>query len=296
MEGPDPPYVEGRRSGEWSAWTRSRAHATIAAMIERLFLQIAQVGALFTLALGGYAVAAAGAPLKIRDLKLFPDTEKGHFGTPHKGYELPADQKRQLFILVFDKTAAGQQAAVRVIATKTTVGLEKEVKRFPPVVIDQEGRLPIELSSPRPWPAGFYRLEVSDGKSLIGQVGYQVKAAVAKKTPIKVQGVKIFHDKAGGGVEEVQAPKATDRHQYFAVETRGAQTDGAKVTWVITAVDTSKGKNQKVSGVDIDKWPLDDTTITLDIELPGSWPTGKYKLELFVDGASIGAHSYEIKP
>jgi hypothetical protein len=130
---------------------------------------------------------------------------------------------------------------------------------------------------------------VSDGKSLIGQVGYQVKAAVAKKTPIKVQGVKIFHDKPGGGVEEVQAPKATDRHQYFAVETRGAQTDGAKVTWVITAVDTSKGKNQKVSGVDIDKWPLDDTTITLDIELPGSWPTGKYKLELFVDGASIGA-------
>lgn len=79
-------------------------------MIERLFLQIAQVGALFTLALGGYAVAAAGGPLKIRDLKLFPDTEKGHFGTPHKGYELPADQKRQLFILVFDKTAAGQQA------------------------------------------------------------------------------------------------------------------------------------------------------------------------------------------
>ena len=39
-----------------------------------------------------------------------------------------------------------------------------------------------------------------------------------------------------------------------------------------------------------------DGTITLDIELPGSWPTGKYKLELFVDGASIGAHSYEIKP
>ena len=83
--------------------------------MQRLFFLVAQVGSLITLAVGGFA-AAAGTPLKIRDLKLFPDTEKGHFGTPVKGYELPADQKRQLFILYFDKSAAGQQAAVRVVA------------------------------------------------------------------------------------------------------------------------------------------------------------------------------------
>ena len=267
------------------------------AMMHRLFVLVAQVGSLITLAAGGFAAAAAaGAPLKIRDLKLFPDTDKGHFGTPVNGHELPADQKRQLFILYFDKSAAGQQAAVRVVALKTTVGLEKEVKRFPPVTIDKEGRLPLELTSPRPWPVGYYRIDVSDGKSMIGQVGYQVKALAPKKTPIKIQGVRIFRDGAGGKVEQVTSPKPTDLHQYFAVDTKGAQTDGAKVTWVCTAVDTSAGKNQKVGGVDIEAWPLDDTTITLDLELPGNWPTGKYKLELWVDGQSIGSHSYEIKP
>lgn len=111
-------------------------------MMHRLFVLVAQVGSLITLAVGGFAAAAAaGTPLKIRDLKLFPDTDKGHFGTPVNGHELPADQKRQLFILYFDKSAAGQQAAVRVVALKTTVGLEKEVKRFPPVTIDKEGQI-----------------------------------------------------------------------------------------------------------------------------------------------------------
>lgn len=261
-------------------------------MMKSLVLWIAQL-ALSMVVLGGYAVATE-EPLKVRDFKLFPDTDKGHYGTPLKGYELQSEQKRQLFILYFDKTAVGQQVAVRIVAAKTTAGLEKEVKRFPPAAIDQEGRLPIELSLPRPWPAGFYRLEVSHGKSIAGLV-YRVRPAATKKTPVKLQGVKIFRDMPNGSLEEVQTPKTTDRHLYFALETRGAQTDGAKVTWVCTAVDTSSGKNKKVAGVDIDEWPLDDTTITLDIELPGDWPKGKYKLELFVDGQPIGAHSYEVK-
>jgi hypothetical protein len=68
------------------------------------------------------------------------------------------------------------------------------------------------------------------------------------------------------------------------------------VTWVCTAVDTSAGKNQKVSGIDIEAWPLDDTTLTFDVELPRDWPTGKYRLEVWVDGESLGKYDYEIKP
>lgn len=242
------------------------------------------------------AAPASPAPIKLTGLKLFPDTPKGHFAEPLPGYDFQANQKRQLYILLFDKTGAGQKVGVNVIATKTTLGIDKPVKRFEATAIDAEGRLPVEIKSPQPWPVGSYRIEVVQGNTQVGQAGYRVRAAASRKTPVKAVAFQIFHEKSGGAVEEAQAPRAADRHLYFAAQTKGARTDGAKVTWVCTAVDTTAGKNQKVGGVDIDAWPLDDTTLTFDLELPRDWPTGKYRLEIWIDGESIGTHSYEIKP
>lgn len=256
------------------------------------------VGLFITLALGVRTQAAAASPaaIKLTGLKLFPDTPKGHFGEPLPAQDFLASQKRQLFILYFDKTGAGQKVGVNVIATKTTLGLEKPVKSFGVAAIDAEGRLPMEIKYPQSWPVGSYRIEVTQGNTQVGQASYRVRAAESKKTPVKAESFKVFRDKAGGAVEEVQAPKASDRHLYFAAQTRGARTDGAKVTWTCTAVDTSAGKNKKVGSFDIEAWPLDDTVLTFDIELPRDWPTGKYRLEVWVDGESIGTGGFEIKP
>jgi uncharacterized protein YfaS (alpha-2-macroglobulin family) len=42
-------------------------------------------------------------------------------------------------------------------------------------------------------------------------------------------------------------------------------------------------------------WPLDDTTLVYDIELPRDWPLGKYRVSLKVDDDAVKDMDFEIK-
>jgi hypothetical protein len=198
-------------------------------------------------------------------------------------------------ILYFDKAAAGQKVVTRVLAVRTTLGAERQLIQFEPVAIDAEGRLPLELKLPGAFPPGLYRVDVIQGDKIIGNAGYIVKATEAKKTPLTVATIDILRRKPDGSPEAAKPPKAADRHLYFVAETKGARTAGAHVTWTFTAVDTTAGKNKDLPGLDEMNWPLEDTTLVYDIELPRDWPQGKYHVALKVDEETIKEIDFEIK-
>lgn len=238
---------------------------------------------------------AEDAALKVTDLKLFPDTPKGHFAKPLDGYEFPASQQRQLAIVYFAKSAAGQKVVARIVGERTTMGADKEVITFQPVGIDPEGRLPIELKFPKSVPPGLYRIDLIQNDKVVGSAGYIVRAAEAKKTPVSAEKIDIRRLKGDGTLESVAVPKAADRHLYFVAETKGARTAGAHVVWSYVAVDTTAGKNQVLPSLDQKDWPLDDTTLAFDMELPRDWPLGKYHVSLKVDDEMVKEIDFEIK-
>jgi len=238
--------------------------------------------------------AQNGNAIKLTNVKLFPDTPKAYLGNPLPGREFLAAQKRKLMVFYFDPRAAGQAIAVRVVGTKTSLGLEKQVMLIEKASIDKEGRVPLEVSYPRNWPLGMYRVEFLQGGKVVEQAEYRVKSESPRKTPITLQEIKIYRLKAGGGSEETGTPKARDHYLAFAAMTRGARSEGARVGWVLSAIDTTAGKKPGIGSVEIKDWPLDDTTLTFDMELPRDWPTGKYRVEVAVDGESIGSREFSI--
>ena len=233
-------------------------------------------------------------PFHITGMTLFPDTPQAQAGPPLKGYEFKDSQLQQYLTLNFDEAAAGKKVNVTLIAARTTLGMEKLVKRFNEAVISPDGKLPVSIKLPQAWPVGSYRLQISSEGQRIGNAGYKVVPTEAKRTPITLSKVHIYREKADGGVEEVTKPKVTDHHLYFAGDTKGAQTDGAKVTWILNYFEPEKGTTQKAAGVDILGWPLDNTVVTFDVTLEKDWPEGRYAVELSVDGEPVGQHAFEI--
>lgn len=259
----------------------------------RNFLAFTLGSALTPMSTLTFSESAAGS-LKLQNLKLFPDTPKGYLGTPLPGRDFSPSQRRKLMVFYFDPRTAGQAISVRVVGAKTPIGLEKQVMFIEKGTVDKEGRVPLEVSYPKDWPVGAYRVEFRQGGKVVEQAEYRVKAETSKRTPIKLQEIKIYRIKAGGGSEETSTPKASDHYLAFAAHTRGARSDGARVNWVLSAIDTTAGKKPGIGSVEVKDWPLDDTILTFDMQLPRDWPTGKYRVEVAVDGESIGSREFSI--
>lgn len=239
--------------------------------------------------------AAEPPPFRLTGLKLYPDTPEAQAGTPFDRFEFKDTQTQQYATLIFDPSAAGQKVSVELIATKTTLGVEKPVKSFDDAVIPADARLPISVKLPTAWPVGWYRFEVRQDGRPIGRAGYRVVPAEMRSTPILVQKFHLFREKETGGLEEVKKAKVTDRHLYFSADTKGARTAGAKVSWVLLYQDgPDSSKPPKAAGVDIKDWPLDDTTVSFDVALEKDWPDGRYLLQLRIDDQAIANFGFLI--
>ena len=91
-------------------------------------------------------------------------------------------------------------------------------------------------------------------------------------------------------------PKAAQRSLNFLLDTTGANTDGANVTWSLTALKTSAGDNIAVGSNTIEKWPLENTRLTFDVDLPRDWPPGQYRVDVKIGSQLLSALQFEIAP
>jgi len=237
------------------------------------------------------------SPLRPRALKLFPDTAKGHGGEPLAGDSFVETQQRLLFVVEFDKSVAGTDMDVAIVSVRTTGGLEQVIFSSSDK-ISPDGRLPIELRLPRNWPIGHYAVRLGVNERLIASLPYRVMPAAPRFTPIKANGdikiVRVSDD--GKELLLVPNPKANMRTLNFMLDTTGSNTSGADVAWTLTAVKTSAGDNVEVGNSDIADWPLENTRLTFDAELPRDWPTGQYRVEVKIGRQLLSALQFEVLP
>jgi hypothetical protein len=61
-------------------------------------------------------------------------------------------------------------------------------------------------------------------------------------------------------------------------------------------VKTSAGDNVEVGNSDIADWPLENTRLTFDAELPRDWPDGQYRVEVKIGRQLLSALQFEVSP
>jgi hypothetical protein len=96
--------------------------------------------------------------------------------------------------------------------------------------------------------------------------------------PLAVQKVTLSRTESG---EAVTSFSPTDRILYAAIELNRIETGlTAKTVW--TAVDTTGGQNIEIAQKEFSALAVN--TIKAQVELPRDWPTGKYKLDIYLSG------------
>lgn len=97
--------------------------------------------------------------------------------------------------------------------------------------------------------------------------------------PLAVRKVTLSRTESG---EAVASFSPTDRILYAAIELNRIETGlTGKTVWM--AVDTTGGQNIEIAQKEFSGLAVN--TINAQVELPRDWPTGKYKLDIYLNGA-----------
>ena len=181
------------------------------------------------------------------------------------------------------------------MSVRTTAGLEELIFTASNSA-GADGRLPIELRLPRNWPVGFYDVRLGASERLIASFPFKINPTAPRNTPIKAAtdiGIVVMN---GNQQIMTAAPKVFNRHIFFILDTTGSNTAGTNVTWTMTALSTEAGENIKIGDNTIENWPLENTRLAFDIELPRDWPPGKYRVEAKIGDQLLKARNFEIQP
>ena len=107
--------------------------------------------------------------------------------------------------------------------------------------------------------------------------------------PLTVQSVTLARA-AGGAAVTTFSP--ADHGFYAAIELNRIETGlTAKVVW--TAVATSAGQNTEVASKEFTA--LAGNVINASVELPQDWPTGSYKLDVYLNGALANTTAFTVQ-
>jgi ABC-type glycerol-3-phosphate transport system substrate-binding protein len=114
-------------------------------------------------------------------------------------------------------------------------------------------------------------------------------ACSGASSPLAVQ--KVTFSTTEGG-EAVTSFKPSDRIFYAAIELNRIDTGlKAKIVW--TAVETSQGANVEVAQKEFSS--LLANNIKAQVELPNDWPTGKYKLDIYLNGTLAKSAEFSVQ-
>lgn len=150
------------------------------------------------------------------------------------------------------------------------------------------------VTLPRDWPTGWFRLDVLMDGQKIGTHRYVVSQPWEKQS---VTIWKLYQDDGQGGAgQQVEQFSARDRQQHFEIQSSGYLKRGAQLQIVYTALATSAGNGIQVQTVDYTV-PNDDSVfniLTSNVSLPRDWPVGTYEIALYEGKRQLGAHRYQI--
>ena len=118
-------------------------------------------------------------------------------------------------------------------------------------------------------------------------------APASSDAPLKIESYKLMQDNGSGAAgDEVKSFKPANHVQYFTTQLSAFLKPGAKVKWIFTAVDTTAGKDVKIT--EADTTAVVANNLTSNLSLTKDFPVGKYKADITIDGAPLGPIEYTV--
>ncbi|MFO1470471.1 MAG: hypothetical protein U1F27_05460 [Turneriella sp.] len=114
-------------------------------------------------------------------------------------------------------------------------------------------------------------------------------ASCGEKGPLTVQSVVLSTTEGGAGAKVFPA---TEHKIFVKAQLNRMQSNlTGKLVW--TAVDTTAGKNIEVYSLDLNSAMAN--VIDGNVSLPKDWPTGSYKLDIYLMGALAKTETFTIE-
>jgi hypothetical protein len=227
-------------------------------------------------------------------MQLLPDTPRGHQAAPMQGNTFVETQRRLLFIIRFDRAAAGQVISVRAFAVNTTLSNTANVAQTE-IAIESAGTLPLVLSLPRDWPVGEYGIALSRSGQDIATLPFFIRPESPRNGSIRVDEFLVERSLGQGRFEAAPRPRPNDRNILFSTRAEGSRTDGARLTWIFRAIETAGGAGEVVRA-EVARQYIENTPLEFDVSLPRDWPVGRYRLDLLIDNQPAASHEITIAP
>lgn len=204
------------------------------------------------------------------------------------------EERTQHFKITLDELKVGSHDyTVEFWMVDTFEGGEEKLTEF-----KSNGLIANEITTnvtlPRDWPTGWFRLDVLMDGQKIGTHRYVVSQPWAEQS---ITVWKLYTDNGQGGEgEQVEQFSARDRDQHFEMQSSGYLKRGAQLQIDYTALETSAGNGIQVQTVDYTV-PNDDSVfniLTSNLSLPRDWPVGTYEIALYEGKRQLGAHRYQV--
>jgi hypothetical protein len=110
---------------------------------------------------------------------------------------------------------------------------------------------------------------------------------------VKMESYQLRVDNGSGEAgDEVKNFKPSDHTQYFEAQLNQLLKAGSVVKWVFTAVDTTAGKDIKITEVEV-KVVLGNN-LTSHLSMDNDFPVGTYKADIFIDGKPLTTIDYSV--
>jgi hypothetical protein len=111
---------------------------------------------------------------------------------------------------------------------------------------------------------------------------------------VTITEMRMYRDDGSGQPgEEVTVFTPQDHTMHFEADAEGLQT-GQNVKLVFTGVDTSEGRNLDVATAETGELLVADQ-ITGEVSLDRDWPTGTYRLDIYVDEVLVYSWDYSVE-
>ena len=107
-----------------------------------------------------------------------------------------------------------------------------------------------------------------------------------------IESVTLMADNEGKPGETVELFVPSDLQQHFSIKLDELKTGNHQFVVEFWSADTTAGKNIKITD-DVSSGLLANT-ITARVSLPREWPVGVYRMDVKMDGKSIGTYEYEV--
>lgn len=109
---------------------------------------------------------------------------------------------------------------------------------------------------------------------------------------VGIESVTLMTDNKGEPGEAVEEFVPSDLMQHFDIKLDATETGNHNFLVEFWAVSTTAGDNLKVTEFKTNS--LVTNTINAKVSLPRDWPAGHYRLDIKMDGTTIGTHEYDV--